>query len=111
MKQIILHEDFNWITYENDIALLVIDRPYVINENVVPIALPEKGKNTTGDVLVSGWGDLKLAVAERPDVLQKVQLPLIDDVACQKSYPEMNITSSMICAGFLEEGGKDSCGG
>lgn len=110
LRKIIIHEDYNWITHENDIAFLIVDKPYVINENVASIPLPKKGQNTTGDVLTSGWGDLEHG-GERSDTLQKVQLPTVDDEVCQKSYPDEKISDSMLCAGFLEEGGKDSCQG
>ena len=42
-----------------------------------------------------------------PDVLQCLKAPILTDSACRKAYPGQ-ITSNMICLGFLE-GGKDSC--
>ena len=41
-------------------------------------------------------------------VLQQVYLPLVSRDVCEKSYPKQ-IYSGMICAGFIESGGKDSC--
>lgn len=110
VTKIIVHKEFNDDTNENDIALLLLDEPFVINENVAPISIPKQGQNTTDDVLVSGWGDLESG-GTSPDSLQKVQISTIDDGTCQKAYPEEKITSSMLCAGLLDEGGKDSCQG
>lgn len=48
VTKIINHENFNQLTYANDIALLLIDEPFEFNENVQPIALPDAGVKTSG---------------------------------------------------------------
>ena len=40
-----------------------------------------------------------------------MRVPTITNSDCNSSYSYVNITDSMICAGYLGEGGKDSCGG
>uniref|UniRef100_A0A8C8VQU9 Peptidase S1 domain-containing protein n=1 Tax=Pelusios castaneus TaxID=367368 RepID=A0A8C8VQU9_9SAUR len=42
-----------------------------------------------------------------PYNLQCVDIPILSEEACERSYPGM-ITSTMLCAGYLE-GGKDAC--
>uniref|UniRef100_A0A674J3E5 Peptidase S1 domain-containing protein n=1 Tax=Terrapene triunguis TaxID=2587831 RepID=A0A674J3E5_9SAUR len=42
-----------------------------------------------------------------PYNLQCVNIPILSNAACEGSYPGM-ITSTMLCAGYLE-GGKDAC--
>lgn len=42
-----------------------------------------------------------------PDLLQCLNAPILSQSACQSAYPGQ-ITSNMICVGYLE-GGKDSC--
>lgn len=42
-----------------------------------------------------------------PELLQCLDAPLLSQAECEASYPG-EITSNMVCAGFLE-GGKDSC--
>lgn len=66
----------------------------------------------TGELLVSGWGKLEDQGAN-PDVLQKVELPVVDDEACQAAYEELGdeIHESFICAGIVGVGGKDACQG
>ncbi|NXA44341.1 TRY3 protein, partial [Eudromia elegans] len=44
-----------------------------------------------------------------PEILQCLKAPILSDQACQAAYPG-EITSNMVCVGFLE-GGKDSCQG
>lgn len=48
VTKIVNHENFNQYTYENDISLLFLDKPFELNENVQPISLPEAGVDTTG---------------------------------------------------------------
>lgn len=63
--------------------------------------------------LVSGYGmnNEDVSIAEKPEVLQKAQLPLWDNSDCQKSYASFNkafvITERQICAGG--KNGVDSC--
>ena len=58
---------------------------------------------------VAGWGKTSESGGSLPSLLQKVEVPFVDEAACGEAYPG-NITNSMICAGF-PEGGKDSCQG
>uniref|UniRef100_A0A673NG51 Zgc:123295 n=1 Tax=Sinocyclocheilus rhinocerous TaxID=307959 RepID=A0A673NG51_9TELE len=46
-----------------------------------------------------------------PDILQEVMIPVVNNSACANAYGGVNIsiTSNMICAGLLNQGGKDSC--
>ncbi|NWI98346.1 TRY3 protein, partial [Crypturellus undulatus] len=44
-----------------------------------------------------------------PEILQCLKAPILSDQECQAAYPG-EITSNMVCVGFLE-GGKDSCQG
>ena len=46
-----------------------------------------------------------------PQTCQYVRVPTITNSDCKNSYSNNLITDSMICAGYLDEGGKDSCGG
>jgi hypothetical protein len=49
---------------------------------------------------------------QRPNALQKVDLPIIENKVCQDWYREekkpLTIVDTSMCAGF-EQGGKDSC--
>jgi len=64
-----------------------------------------------GDMLtVSGWGTLSSGGLQ-PDALHGVNVPLITDEECKKAYGVSSITSSMICAGDVANGGIDSCQG
>lgn len=110
VKAIYAHKNYNSVTFANDIAILFITEPFQTNGDVQPIPLPPKGKRTKGDIIVSGWGTT-MSSGTLPDVLQQVQIPVISDKLCQEAYPRETILPSMLCAGLLGEGGKDSCQG
>lgn len=79
------HEDYSsWDSYKNDIAVLHLDSPFDLNDNVKAIELPSKEQQTTGSIVVSGWGNTQ--GGNDPDVLQKVELPVVSDADCQKAY-------------------------
>ncbi|KAJ8376971.1 hypothetical protein SKAU_G00075510 [Synaphobranchus kaupii] len=42
-------------------------------------------------------------------LLQCLDVPIVDPVACENSYPGM-ITRTMVCAGYMD-GGRDVCNG
>jgi len=109
VTRIIVHEDYGVYGYENDIALLLIDQPYDLNDDVAPIPLPTQGQLTGGEILVSGWGTLSSG-GSSPDILQKVAIPVVADDECADAYSGEHFEESMLCAG-LAEGGKDSCQG
>jgi len=110
--KIIIHEAFDVDTLENDICILHMDEKADNSSYAVGfIDIPLKNKEYKPGTLctVTGWG----TTSENgllSNILQKVQVPLISDEACQQDYGSLKISSSMMCAGF-EAGGKDSCQG
>ncbi|XP_074051214.1 anionic trypsin-like [Macrotis lagotis] len=94
---------------ENDIMLIKLKTPAILNENIAPISLPRSCPSTGTRCLVSGWGNTMSYGVDYPDLLQCLSVPILSDNECQASYPRA-VTENMICAGFLK-GGKDSCQG
>jgi len=107
--RIVVHAAYNGNTFVNDIALLHLDGSFTFDDFVKPIALPTAQQQTTGDIIVSGWGATRQGGA-LADILQWVRLPTIPDATCQGMYPEETIVPSMLCAGLVQ-GGQDSCQG
>jgi trypsin len=60
----------------------------------------------------TGWGARSASGGSFPEELYKVRVPIVSRAECNGagSY-DGDITSTMICAGLLGEGGKDTCGG
>ncbi|XP_021944195.1 trypsin-1 [Folsomia candida] len=110
--RIVVHESYGVPSdLANDIALLFLSDtvPLVLNEFVQPIALPIQEQQTSGEIIISGWG-ITTPSGSLSNILQWVELPVVDDATCQGNYPEEVILPSMLCAGF-PQGGRDSCQG
>jgi secreted trypsin-like serine protease len=109
--QVIVHEDYDHFTSDNDIALLKLGQSVNLNSRVALIALNSQNNLTDGTLAtVTGWGDLT-GEGVFPDVLYEVQVPLISNATCNApDYYDGKITVNMLCAGY-ELGGKDSCQG
>jgi len=111
VDKIIIHEGFDVETLENDICILHLEEKAPNSSSTGLIGIPPKNKEYSPGTLctVTGWGTIS-ENGPLADILQKVQVPIISDEACQQDYEPLKISSSMMCAGF-EAGGKDSCQG
>ena len=109
----IVHEGYNSLNLENDIALLELTEPINFT-NAVPIELISKddsisGANDPGVMSwLTGWGLTNVNPNTYPTILQKVQLPIISNAQARTVWP--NIPKSDIMAGYLN-GNKDACMG
>jgi len=120
VTSIIEHEEYDPETIVNDIALLKVDGPMMLDDTAVPICLPEADYDYTRlQVTVSGWGALASAPPgerEFPDTLQFVNMPVTDQEICTIRYAGIEnttrfITDDMICAGRPYEDEFDACQG
>ncbi|XP_036615810.1 trypsin-like [Trichosurus vulpecula] len=107
--KIIKHPNYNSRTLDNDILLIKLKTAAVLNSYVATISLPKSSPSTGTQCLISGWGNTAINGADYPDLLQCLEAPILSNSDCTKSYPGQ-ITSNMICVGYLQ-GGKDSCQG
>ncbi|XP_026116560.1 transmembrane protease serine 6 [Carassius auratus] len=110
VSHIHLHHYYDDETHDYDVALLRLVRPVWSGTLAHPVCLPPQTHQLEPDVLcwVTGWGALREGGAVS-DVLQKVDVRLVSEDACVRSYGYM-ITPRMICAGY-RSGGKDACQG
>ena len=56
VEKIILHENYNPTTIDNDIAILKLKTPLTFNANVQRACLPEASFVPSGKAVASGWG-------------------------------------------------------
>jgi len=112
VTRVFVHNQFSPNPLNNDIALLDIDEPFVINKYVSPIALPEQNQETSGALIVSGYGSNNPLGINFSPYLKQVRLTVVNDIVCRLLYLPLSlrVTSSMFCAGKLIPG-RDSCGG
>ncbi|XP_077346478.1 coagulation factor IX [Lithobates pipiens] len=115
VTRIINHPTYNVSKnkYNNDIALVELEKPMVLNDYARPICIGHK--DFTDRLLkiiphswVTGWGNLRYR--GRPTVkLQKLAVPFVDRATCKRSS-RYSVSTTMFCAGFADEE-KDACQG
>uniref|UniRef100_A0A3Q3KD38 trypsin n=1 Tax=Monopterus albus TaxID=43700 RepID=A0A3Q3KD38_MONAL len=108
---IVRHYQYQSWTFDNDIMLLKLDRPAIINNKVEPVPLPAPDSPPLANLaqcIVSGWGVTWLNSYTLSPVLNSVDVNIFSN--CKYYYYFFRITDNMICAGSLY-GGKDSCQG
>ncbi|XP_006887233.1 PREDICTED: cationic trypsin-3-like [Elephantulus edwardii] len=107
--KVIRHPQYSSSKLDNDIMLIKLNTPATISSRVSTISLPTSCAATGTQCLISGWGNTLSSGTNYPELLQCLKAPVLSDAQCKAAYPGQ-ITSNMICLGFLE-GGKDSCQG
>ncbi|KAM9328522.1 uncharacterized protein KZ484_019919 [Pholidichthys leucotaenia] len=111
--EIIMHEDYEMSTANNDIALLRLATPIVYTPFAVPVCLPTR---RLADLelwaislhTVSGWGR-RSENGPTSQLLRRLKVPRIRSQDCVKESG-VTLTKNMFCAGYIE-GREDSCKG
>ncbi|KAM9723877.1 complement component 1, r subcomponent [Menidia menidia] len=108
------------LDYNNDIALIKLQKPITFDASVMPVCLPaEDATYLTGMMgMVSGFGVTDDGGSRiLTNKLKYVQLPVVEQETCSHAFALLkqksklpDVTNNMFCAG-LPEGGKDSCQG
>jgi len=109
VKSIVVHPDFSYYTLVNDVSIIHLAEPAVLNKYVQPINLPEKDASPEGYTKIIGWGTLKSG-GQTPDILQKAKVKVVDFEECAEAYGSSSnsVREGMMCAAAP---GKDSCQG
>ncbi|XP_023233218.1 plasminogen-like [Centruroides sculpturatus] len=113
VKRKIVNEEYEALSYKNDIALLELSHPVAFRKHIIPVCLPKFEDNYTGEMAtVTGWGRTDFKKKLIPNVLQKVKVEVLDSEECQKWLEKAGrketVFNTMVCAGY-KDGGKDSC--
>lgn len=105
----VIHERYNAVTKDNDIALIKLESSLTLNDYVKAVDLPVEGVSAGTSCNMTGWGTLT-ETGDLSDILQKVIIPIVSRFVCRAVYGEAAITDDMICAGNLS-GGTGACYG
>ncbi|CAG7815359.1 unnamed protein product [Allacma fusca] len=107
VRQMILHERYNTINHENDIAIIELESELDFNVYTKSVLVPKDRRvlNTTAET--SGWGSVPELSQHLATTLRKVIVEIHDDRYCERKWG-LSFKSGMMCAGI---GIRDSCGG
>jgi len=115
IEKVIFHEEYGQpVDFQNDIALIKLDREARENSFVGPVCLPwldrgEEYLSPGGQVEVAGWGATTRQGGSPANILQWVAVPVRTFEMCKSAYAREGhtVTEKQICAGG--QLGKDSC--
>jgi kallikrein len=115
VAQIITHEQFQDGILHNDVALLVLDKPFKKAAHIGTICLPEQNELINSqNCLATGWGKNLFGLQGQYQViLKKIELPIVPNRQCEASLretrlgPLFELDESFICAGGIA--GRDTC--
>lgn len=110
VDKIVLHPDYNvGHTYNNDIAMMKLARPMVLNTRVAPVCLPQQNVNVAIGKMcyLSGWG--MITYPSNPhDILQQGKLPIVSRRECSRRLKlsalgnDLSVSAQMLCAGYYD---------
>ncbi|NXL65597.1 PRS55 protease, partial [Chordeiles acutipennis] len=106
---LILHENYDRMSMENDIALILLRSPIEFSSEKIPICLPFiYDINTWQHCWVAGWGTTNSGEMLSGDshVLQKARMKLISREQCLEWIPQLE--ENMLCA-ELDRGERGAC--
>ncbi|XP_034406266.1 enteropeptidase [Cyclopterus lumpus] len=108
---VVINRKYDRRSKQADIAIMRLQQPISFTQFIQPLCLPAEGHDVSAGTrcLIAGWGR-DSEQGSLPDILLEADVPLVVQDQCQLQLPEYTITSSMLCAGYLE-GGVDSCQG
>ncbi|KAM3875216.1 transmembrane protease serine 13a [Diretmus argenteus] len=113
VEKILVNENYNNRTNDQDIALLKLTAPVDFNNAVLPACLPAHAQRFRPQTKcwTSGFGTTQEGAARPSRDLMEVNVNIIDRNVCNSSSVYRgSVSKNMLCAGDLE-GGKDSCQG
>ncbi|CAK1540240.1 unnamed protein product [Leptosia nina] len=111
---IVIHNNYNSITRDNDIAIVRSSTTFTYNNNVAYIPLAGANYNIPDNsaVWALGWGRTTQTAAPS-EQLRRVQVWTVNANVCRNNYLEVGftVTNNMLCSGWVNQGGRGQCEG
>jgi len=101
-RRIFVHERFISSTFENDIAIIRLDRPIIITEHTSPICLPSNNISPGSQVTVAGWGTVAETSRVHSNVLRQANVNVLPATNCRVYNDVHYDTSKQLCAAALD---------
>ncbi|XP_065058859.1 deleted in malignant brain tumors 1 protein-like [Rhopilema esculentum] len=104
VERIVPHPNYDGRTLNNDIALMKLQTPVMMNDHVRTACIPAKTDVIAigSTCFITGWGKIKHP-GDAHTMLQQAKLPVLNSTVCQKKLDATNwglsITKQMVCAG------------
>jgi len=111
VKKITVHPGYGRLN--NDIAILELEKPVVMNKWVSPVCLPDKDVPVGTECYITGWGKIRHP-GSMTSILQQARIPVVsNDVCYQKNHKILNIpiSKAMVCSGDGGVSSKSGCHG
>ncbi|XP_028294545.1 complement factor D [Gouania willdenowi] len=95
------HPNYSESNYDNDIALMKLDRPFTSSDAVQSLVFLRTGgtnPNIDAEVETAGWGSVN-DLGSRPDKLKEVTVNIFSSARCRRNdYFGRKFTHNMMCA-------------
>lgn len=107
----ILHPEFDLNTLHNDLAVLILQVPFVMTPELHGALFPTGPLEHGSICQVAGWGYPAENIPIANNDLMYIDLPIMPDDMCRVLLENVtDFPPGMFCAGYLE-GGQDACQG
>merc|ERR1712002_1408839 len=113
VEKIITHAGYDPNQLNNDIALIKLLRPVLLNKYVQPVCLPDAPPDLNDDCYITGWGKMR-SDGRMTNILQQGKLPVVSRETCHNlnnENIEIPVTEAMICGGNAGKSTLSGCHG
>lgn len=101
-KRIFVHEKFISSTFENDIAMIRLDRPVPLTEQTTPICLSTNNISPGKQVTIAGWGTVAETSRVHSNVLRQANVNVLPAANCRVYMDVQYDNSRQLCAAALD---------
>lgn len=108
IEKVFDHEGYNSGTLNNDFSLIRLSGRSTITPVPMDTDSTSMGYQGGEELHPIGFGETGSGVSSK---LLDVAVPYVDNPTCNSKYGSGSITSAMMCAGDLSDGGEDACQG
>ncbi|KAL8616871.1 hypothetical protein ACOMHN_041790 [Nucella lapillus] len=116
-RRLIVHPGYNHTTVDNDIALIQLDKPFILSDYLRPVCLPRPNQDIDVGTrcIVAGWGKTHTMAPTYQQAVREVNLDVVQWPVCQRAVSgapiqvPYRLTHNMFCAGG--SAGYDACQG
>lgn len=110
-----IHPNYDPEHLHNDVALLFLDRKFIEDHRIEIESISFQNTGAfpeSTEFSVIGWGNATSEGRYREDALQEAEVPMVTNEECRQSGGDYaSIRNEQLCAGYLRDGGVDTCYG